>query len=53
MLDAFADSKARLERLLDLAAKEKDPMKCDELAAEIRRVLDERECLRNALGITQ
>jgi hypothetical protein len=52
MLDAFADSSARLERLLELATKERDPMKCDELAVEIRRLLDERELLRNRLGIT-
>jgi hypothetical protein len=53
VLDAFADSRARLERLLELATKEKDPMKADELAIEIRRVLDEREFLRNTLGITK
>jgi hypothetical protein len=49
MLDAYADSGARLARLLELATKEKDPMKCDALAAEIRRVLDEREFLRNIM----
>jgi len=47
MLDSLADSSARLERLLELATKEKDPMKSDEIAADIRRVLDEREVLRN------
>jgi hypothetical protein len=34
MLDSFADSSARLERLLELAMKEKDPIKCDEIAAD-------------------
>ena len=53
MLDSFADSTARLEKLLELATKEKDPARSDELAAEIRRVLDEREFLRNRLGITR
>jgi hypothetical protein len=53
MLDSLADSSARLERLLELATKEKDPIKNDELAAEIRCVLDERELLRNRLGITE
>ena len=53
MLDSFADSSARLQRLLELATKEKDPIKCDEIAAEIRRVLDEREFLRNRRGTTK
>ena len=53
MLDCFADSTARLEKLLELATKEKDPERSDELAAEIRRVLNEREFLRNRLGITR
>ena len=51
MLESFADSTARLEKLLELATKEKDPARSDELAAEIRRVLNEREFLRNRLGI--
>jgi hypothetical protein len=53
MLDSFAGSRARLERLLELATRKKDPIKCDEIAAEIRHVLEEREFLRNRLGITQ
>ena len=51
MPDAFADSTARLERLVEQIMKEKDPEKCDELGAEIWRVLDERDCLRSALAI--
>ena len=47
MSDPLADSSARLAGLLELATKERDPMKVDELAAEIRRVLDEREFLRS------
>ena len=50
MLDSFADSSARLEKLLELATKEKDPARSDELAAEIRRVLNEREFLRKKAG---
>lgn len=53
MLDSFADSRAHLEKLLELATREKDPERSDELAAEIRRVLNEREFLRNRLGITR
>ena len=52
-MDSFADSRAQLEKLLELATKEKDPARSHELAAEIRRVLDEREFLRNRLGITR
>jgi hypothetical protein len=51
MPDAFADSTARLERLVAQIMKEKDPEKCDELGAEIWCVLDERDCLRSALPI--
>jgi hypothetical protein len=50
--DSLTYSRARLARLLELATIEEDPMKSDEFAAEIRRVLDEREFLRNRLGIT-
>ena len=53
MLDSFSDSRARLEKLLEVATKEKDPRKCDEIAAEIRRVLEERELFRNRLTIVQ
>ena len=52
MSDAFADSSTRLERLLELATNENDPIKCDELAAEIRGVPDERELLGNRLRNT-
>jgi len=51
MLDAFADSTARLERLIEQIMKEKDPDKCDELAAEIWSILLERDHLRSALEI--
>ena len=53
MLDSFSDSRARLEKLLEVATKKKDPRKCDEIAAEIRRVLEERELFRNRLRIAQ
>ena len=53
MLDTFAESRAQLERLLELATNESDPTKCDELAAEIHRVLDERELLRKRLGVSR
>ena len=51
MPDAFAESTARLESLLRQAMKETDPVKCDELAAEIWRVLHERDLLKSALAI--
>ena len=51
MPDAFADSTARLKRLVEQIIKEKDPEKCDELAAEIWSVLRERDRLRSALAI--
>ena len=40
MFDSLADFSARLAGLLELAAKERDRMKSDELAADIRRVLE-------------
>ena len=43
MSDAFADFTARLEQLLAAIMKEKRPEKCDELAAEIWRVLAESD----------
>jgi hypothetical protein len=51
MADAFAESKARLEQLLELVAKERDPVKCDQLAIEIRRILDQRSLLRDTSRI--
>jgi flagellar biosynthesis chaperone FliJ len=53
MWPAYEESSARLARLLDLATKETNPMVYDELAAEIRRVLDEREQIRNRLRHVQ
>jgi hypothetical protein len=53
MLPPYAESRARLERLLDLAMKEMDPMKRDEITAEIRLVLDERERARSGLRDAQ
>ena len=51
MLDSFANSRAQLEKLPGAGHEERDPERSDELAAEIRRVLNEREFLRNRLGI--
>lgn len=51
MRDALADSTVRLERLLEQIMKEKDPEKSDELAAEIWRVLQDRDRLKSALKI--
>jgi hypothetical protein len=53
MPDALADSTALLERLLREITKEKDPAKCDELAAEIWGLLDEREHLKSVLAIQE
>ena len=43
MPDAFDDSTAQLEELVRKVMKERDPVKYHQLAAEIRRVLEERE----------
>lgn len=48
MSDAFADFTARLEQLLAAIMKEKRPEKCDELAAEIWRVLTERDSVKKS-----
>jgi len=42
MFDDVANSTAQLERLVKLIMSESDPVKFDELGAEIWRVLDER-----------
>lgn len=47
----LADTAARLERLVEQAMKETDPRKCDELGAEIWRVLSERNEVRKALRV--
>ena len=52
MTDAFADSRARLEQLLKQVMEEKNSAKSNKLAAEIWRVLRERDRLRSAL-VTQ
>jgi hypothetical protein len=49
--DALTDSRVRLERLLQQIMNEKDSATCDELAAEIWRVLRERDYLKTALAI--
>ncbi len=45
MPDPLAALTARLERLLEQAMNETDPARCDDLSAEIRQVLRERERL--------
>ena len=52
-MDFLADSSLRLGKLLEQVTKETDPNRCDEIAAEIRRVLDERELHRNRVAITK
>jgi hypothetical protein len=47
MPDVIADSTAELERLVRRILTETDPTRYDDLAAEIWRVLDERERLKN------
>lgn len=49
MPDPFAESAALLEDLVQKVMKESDPVKYDQLAAEIRRALDARECLKAVL----
>jgi hypothetical protein len=51
MMDPVAGSTERLKQLLARVMKEKDPAKYDELASEIRLVLDERESRRKSLNI--
>ena len=53
MTEAFADSRARLEQLVKQVMEEKDSAKSNELAAEIWRVLHERDRLRSALEVQQ
>lgn len=50
MSDAFADFTARLEQLLAAIMKEKRPEKCDELAAEIWRVLAESDSAKKRVN---
>jgi hypothetical protein len=51
LLDQLADTTARLKRLVELAMKETDPDKRDELCAEIWRILRERDEVRKALRV--
>lgn len=44
MSDSLSKSNSLLEQLVAQIMKEKDPAKYDELAAQIWRVLSEREC---------
>jgi len=52
MADPLADSTIRLEHLVEEVMKEPDAAKRDELCAEIRRVLRERDEIRNAQRVT-
>lgn len=49
MPNDLGDSTTRLERLLKQIISEKDPDKCDQLGAEIWRVLNERDRASQAL----
>ena len=53
MPDGFADSTALLEKLVREVMKETDPAKVDQLAAEIWRVISERDRLRSAEELDQ
>jgi len=44
--DEFAATTARLEELLNQAMEETDWKKADEISAEIRRIIEERDRLR-------
>lgn len=50
MPDKLEDSTVRLEQLLRRVTSEKDPDKCDQLGAEIWRVLSERDRISNTSG---
>ena len=51
MSESLTDSIALLARLVREASKETDPVKCDQLAAEIQLALDARELLKQALRL--
>ena len=51
MADPLADSRVRLERLVEEVMKETDADKSDELCAEIWRVLRERDEIKKALCV--
>lgn len=53
MSNSLADSRVRLEWLLELANQETDPVKYDEILAEISRALDEALSLRSTLEISK
>jgi hypothetical protein len=46
MLDTISESTLLLQRLVQQVMKEQDPLKYDQLAADIRHVLDVREHLK-------
>lgn len=50
MQDAIADSTSRLADLLDRIRTETDQVRSDELATEIRRILEERAVIEKPLG---
>lgn len=50
MPDALDESTVLLQKLLKQVMKESDPVKYDQLAAEILHVLEERECLKTVLA---
>ena len=49
MPNDLGDSTQRLERLLQRITSEKDPDKCDQLGAEIWRVMNEQDRARQTL----
>jgi len=49
MLDALADFGGTTPKTAGACYDREGPVRSDELAAEIRRVFDERELLRNAV----
>lgn len=51
MPDALADSTDQLERLLKQIMSETDPIKYDELGAQIWRDLDQRDQLKSVSAI--
>jgi hypothetical protein len=53
MPDKFAESTARLERLIAEVMKEEDPTRYDKLCEEIWLVLAERELLESQLRAVQ
>lgn len=53
MPDALAENTARLKQLVERVRTETDPETYDELSADIRRVLAERELIKRSVDVKE